>query len=283
MPPPLVVWAAAAAALLLGMRARMAPAATGSVETRTPPALRLLARVPAPGALRALVGRGGGDGLARLAGLDPGARDAVARASAGGAVAAVATALVAGALAGPLAAFAVAAALGALAVAGPALWLRSRARSRRSAIVRQLPDLLDLLVICAEAGMALEPALRLAVGRLPGALTGEVAALLRELDLGTPRRTAYRALAERVGSPELTQSVATLIQAEELGAPIADVLARQAELLRAARRQHARDRAARATPRVQLVVALVMVPGAMLLVLGALVIELAGQVGAVAG
>src|SRR5262249_56930429 len=89
---------------------------------------------------------------------------------------------------GPLAALAVAAGLGALGIAGPALWLRSRAREQRSAIVRQLPDLLDLLVICAEAGMALEPALRLAVARLPGALTAEIAALVRELDLGTPRR-----------------------------------------------------------------------------------------------
>ncbi|HJZ60727.1 MAG TPA: type II secretion system F family protein [Miltoncostaeaceae bacterium] len=283
MPPPLLVWAAAVAALLLGMRARVASAAGPAAAARPPAPLRVLARLPSPRALRARLTGGHGDRLARLAGLDPDAQDAVSRASAGGGVVAVAAAAPAGVVLGPLAALAVAAGLGALGIAGPALWLRSRARERRSAIVRQLPDLLDLLVICAEAGMALEPALRLAVARLPGALTAEIAALVRELDLGTPRRAAYRALAERVGSPELTQAVATLIQAEELGAPIAGVLARQAELLRAARRQLARDRAAQATPRVQLVVALVMVPGAMLLVLGVLVIELAGQVGAVVG
>jgi tight adherence protein C len=75
--------------------------------------------------------------------------------------------------------------------------------------------------------------------------------------------------------------VAALLQTEELGTPLASVLGEQARALRAARGQAARDRAAGAAPRIQLVVALVMVPGAMLLVLGALVMRLAEQIGAV--
>ena len=77
--------------------------------------------------------------------------------------------------------------------------------------------------------------------------------------------------------------MASLLQAEELGTPLSTALAGQAEALRAARRQRARDSAARAAPRIQLVVALVMVPGAMLLILGVMIIELAGQVGVVMG
>jgi tight adherence protein C len=131
--------------------------------------------------------------------------------------------------------------------------------------------------------MALDPALQLAVGRLPGALGDEVRTTLRELALGTPRRAAYRALADRAGAPELVQVVAALLQAEELGAPLSGAFAGQAEAVRAARRQGARDRAARAAPKIQLVVALVMVPAALILVLGVLVIELARSIGGVVG
>ncbi len=86
-----------------------------------------------------------------------------------------------------------------------------------------------------------------------------------------------------MGSDDVGRLVGALVQAEELGTPLATALAGQAEALRAVRRQLARDRAARAAPRIQLVVALVMVPGALLLVLGMMVVELASQIGAVTG
>jgi tight adherence protein C len=161
----------------------------------------------------------------------------------------------------------------------PPAWLRRRARTRRNQIVRELPDLIDLVVICTRAGMALEPALRLGIERIGGALGEEVRATLVALDLGTPRREALRELADRVGSVELTGLVGALLQAEELGTPIALVLARQAELLRAARIQLLREHAAKAAPKVQLVVAMVMVPSALLVVMGVLVIRLVGELG----
>src|SRR5262249_54846757 len=186
LPPPLLVSAAAVAALLLGMRARVASAAGPAAAARPPAPLRVLARLPSPRALRARLTGGHGDPLPRLPAPAPGAPGAPSPPPPGGGGAAAAAAAPPRGRPPPRAAApAVAAGLGALGIAGPALWLRSRARERRSAIVRQLPDLLDLLVICAEAGMALEPALRLAVARLPGALTAEIAALVRELDLGT--------------------------------------------------------------------------------------------------
>jgi tight adherence protein C len=139
------------------------------------------------------------------------------------------------------------------------------------------------MVICVESGMALDPALRLAAARLGGPLGDEIAVMLDAQALGTPRRQAYQALAERIGSDDVARLVASLLQAEELGTPLATALAGQAEALRAIRRQLVRDRAARAAPRIQLVVALVMVPGALLLVLGVMLIELAGQIGVVTG
>jgi tight adherence protein C len=173
--------------------------------------------------------------------------------------------------------------LGGVGMAVPGRWLARRRRARGRAVVRELPDLLDLLGICIEAGMALDPALRLAGERLGGTLGEETAVVLRDLSLGTQRRVAYGALVERVVAPELSRTVGALLQAEELGAPLSRALQGQAEALRAARRQEARESAARAAPKIQLVVAMVMVPAVLLLVLGVLLIELSRQVGAVVG
>ncbi len=248
-----------------------------------PGVVMLLSGIPLPSSVRAMIGgRVDADGLI-TAGLPPDATaPVIVRARAGGAVAGVAFGVASAVLLAPL-----------LLVLTP-LWMlmgrlgpdravARRARARRAAIVEALPDLLDLMVICVEAGMALDPALSLAADRLGGPLGEEVRATLSDQALGTPRRLAYRGLASRTASEDVGRLVASLLQAEELGTPLATALAGQAEALRAARRQRARDRAARAAPRIQLVVALVMVPGAMLLVLGVMVVEMAAQVGIALG
>ncbi len=168
-------------------------------------------------------------------------------------------------------------------VAVPGRWIARRERVRGRAIAHELPDLLDLLGICIESGMALDPALRLAADRLGGALGAEISCVLRDLSLGAPRRAAYAALVDHVGTPEMARTVGALLQAEELGAPLSQALHGQSEALRAVRRQDARERAARAAPKIQLVVAMVMVPAVLLLVIGVLLIELGRQVGAVVG
>lgn len=165
----------------------------------------------------------------------------------------------------------------------PAAWIAMRARRRRAAIVGDLPDMIDVVVLCTAAGMALEPALRLTSERLTGPCADEVAIALREMDLGAVRRDAYRGMADRTGIAQMRGLVGALIQAEELGSPINDALTRQAEILRSGRRQAVRDAAARTAPKVQLVVAMVMVPGALLVVVGVMVLQLVGQLGAVTG
>jgi tight adherence protein C len=276
--PPVILaaWGASAALLVAGLRRRR----TASSEDGALAILRALAAVPLPSSIARFGARSGTTGRIREAGLvgvlaeSEVARARVAAAALGVMVAAaLATLTRAGVVAVPL--------LLAAGFAAPGRWLAARARARRGAVVRELPDLLDLLAISVEAGMALDPALDLAAARLTGVMAGEVRATRRELSLGTPRREAYAALAERTGVAEVRQVVSALLQAEELGAPLSETLAGQAAGLRAVRRQNARDRAARAAPRIQLVVALVMVPAALLLVMGVLVIELAREVGAV--
>jgi tight adherence protein C len=283
---PIALWIAALACAAMALRARRpAPAgrATGTAAAAVvPAALRLAIRLPCPPALIRLLVRAGDEARIARAGLAGRlSAEEMGRARAGAAVALAAAAL-------PLAAVAPAAALlaPALGLAGamaPSRWLAARGAARRRTLVRELPDLLDLLGICVESGMSLDPALDLAAGRLEGTLGGEIEHVLRDLSLGTPRAEAYRALVERTGAPELAQTVGALLQAEELGAPLSRALEGQAESLRVARRQAARERASRAAPKIQLVVALLMVPAVLLLVLGILLIELSRQVGAVIG
>lgn len=279
---PLTLGIAALLCAAAALRVRRPEPGARGAAGAVPAPLRLAARVPCPAALAGLATRDGDEGrIARggLAGvLSP---ERLGRARAGAALAAAALTL-------PLAALAPAAVLlaPALGLAGallPSRWLAGRETARRRALVRELPDLLDLLGICVEAGMALDPALGLAAGRLGGTLGAELEEVLRDLSLGTHRADAYRALVARTGAPELAQTVAALLQAEELGAPLSRALEGQAEALRLARRQASRERAARAAPKIQLVVALVMVPAVLLLVLGVLLIELSRQVGGVVG
>jgi tight adherence protein C len=150
-------------------------------------------------------------------------------------------------------------------------------------LVEQLPDGLDLLAVSTRAGMPLDRALAVVAERLGGPLQRELSQLHRALELGTGRRSALRALAERSGAEPVEQLCATLLRADELGAPVSDSLARLARGMRHARSQRAREQAAKAAPKIQLVVALLMVPATLLLVIGLLVIELTRQVNAVIG
>lgn len=281
---PILLWAAGLVCAAVGLR--VSQAAPGPPAPRPPGGvprlLRAAAHAPCPPGVAARLSRStDGESLVRagLAGtLGP---DALVRMRTGLAgVGLVLSSFVA--LLAPTAAVMIPLATGGGFVV-PGRWIARRAAARRAALVRELPDLLDLLGICIEAGMALDPALRLAAGRLGGTLGEEVAVVLRDLSLGAPRRGAYGGLVRRAGAPEVTRTIGALVQAEELGAPLSRALQGQAESLRASRRQDARERAARAAPKIQLVVAMVMVPAVLLLVLGVLVIELSRQVGAVIG
>jgi tight adherence protein C len=281
-----MLWIAAVACAAMALRVRRpAVAGEGAAEPAAgpiPAPLRLAARLPCPAALVRVAAREGDEARIARAGLTASLTpETLARARAGAGVAAAAAVLPL-ALVAPLAGV-LAPAIGLAAAIAPSRWLAARQAARRRALVRELPDLLDLLGICVESGMALDPALELAAGRLGGTLGAEIDHVLHDLAMGTHRAEAYRSLVRRTGAPELAQTVAALLQAEELGAPLSRALEGQAEALRVTRRQAARERAARAAPKIQLVVAMLMVPAVLILVLGVLLIELSRQVGAVVG
>ncbi len=250
-------------------------------ERAMPLTFRIAGRVPVPAALVAAIGGADRPDEAAAAGL--------AGALGPGALPRARCGLACGALAVAPAALAAPALLPAVLIAAPLGWLLPgvvlgrRAGARRRRIAGQLPDVLELLGVCIAAGMSLDPALRVVAGRLDGPLTDEIGLALADMALGATRRDAYRAMARRVGLPELDQAVAALVTAEELGTPLSDALGLQAANLRAATAQAARDRAARAAPKVQLIVATMMVPAIMLLVVTVMAVELGRQIGPVLG
>jgi tight adherence protein C len=128
----------------------------------------------------------------------------------------------------------------------PYALLRRRAKSRQASITRALPDALDLLVTCVEAGMGVDAAFGLVVERTSGPLSETLALYLRQVGLGRSRREALAHIADRTGVQDLVDLASSIIQGEELGTSMGDVLRRQSEDLRDLRAQRARERAQRA-------------------------------------
>jgi tight adherence protein C len=135
---------------------------------------------------------------------------------------------------------------------------------------RELPALLDILRVTMESGGSLAAALQAVGERAEGPLAREWAAVAAEVSLGIPLARALDNLAIRLPQPEICAFVAALHRAARHGAPLADTLAAQARAARFALARRIRNDAARAGPKIQLVVALLLVPSVLLLVAAAL-------------
>jgi tight adherence protein C len=163
----------------------------------------------------------------------------------------------------------------------PDLWLARLAGERARRVRRELPALLDILRVTIDAGGSLPAALG-AVGELAdGPLASEWRSVASEVSLGVPLARALDGLVARLPQPEIRALVAALHRADRHGAPLSDTLAAQARAARFALARRIREDAARAGPKLQLVVALLLVPSVLLLVAAALASALlAGDTGA---
>lgn len=162
-------------------------------------------------------------------------------------------------------------------VAGPAgaflvpdLWLARRARRRRATMALELPDVLDLLRVAVDAGLPVVRALDEVGRRCRGVLAAELRTCAGAIGLGVPREGALLALERRCPLEAVGVLVAAIERADRHGAPLGESLAALAADARADRARAVRDRAARAAPKIQLVVALLLVPAVLLLVAAAL-------------
>lgn len=128
----------------------------------------------------------------------------------------------------------------------PDYWLITRIRARQKAILLAIPDTLDLLTISVKAGLGFDAALGKVIEKTEGPLTDEFRRALAEVRIGKPRRDALKEMVARTNVPALTNFIGAIVQAEQLGVAIANVLEVQSEQLRIERRQRAEEMAAKA-------------------------------------
>lgn len=150
----------------------------------------------------------------------------------------------------------------------PDLWLQGKVNRRQKEIRRALPDALDLLTVCVEAGLGLDAAM----ARVRDKWDNEIATIfdrvLIEMQLGKLRRDALRDMATRVGIPELSSFVAAVIQSEQLGVSMANVLRIQSDAMRVKRRQLAEEEAQKAPIKMLFPMAFLIFPSLLIVLLG---------------
>jgi tight adherence protein C len=123
----------------------------------------------------------------------------------------------------------------------PQLWLQGRINKRQTEVRKAMPDALDLLTICVEAGLGFDAAMSKVSEKWENELSIMFGRCIREMQLGKTQREALRDMADRIGLPELTSFVAAVIQSQMLGVSMAKVLRIQSDQMRMKRRQYAEE------------------------------------------
>ncbi|MDO8616507.1 MAG: type II secretion system F family protein [Dehalococcoidia bacterium] len=150
----------------------------------------------------------------------------------------------------------------------PRMWLKGKVKAKQKAVLRALPDGLDLITTCVEAGLGLDAALSRVAEKSSGPLADDITRTLRDMAMGKLRRDALAELGERNGVEELSNFINSVIQAEQLGVGIAQVLRVQSEQLRTKRRQRAEQAAHEAPIKMLFPLVLFIFPAFLLVILG---------------
>jgi tight adherence protein C len=159
----------------------------------------------------------------------------------------------------------------------PSMWLSSRIKSRQGTIERALPDAMDLMVTCVEAGLGLDAALARVADELAAAtplLASELNLTFLEIQASIPRRDAFRRLSERTGVEDLKQLSAVLTQTEMFGTSIARALRIHSDSMRVRRMQRAEEKANMVGVKMTLPLILCILPALMAVVLGPAVVSI---------
>lgn len=158
----------------------------------------------------------------------------------------------------------------------PDLWIRSRINSRQKQVRRAMPDALDLLTICVEAGLGFDAAMSKVNEKWDNELSMAFGRVIREIQLGKLRRDALRDMSDRLGLAELTSFVAAVIQSEMLGVSMAKVLRIQSDQMRIKRRQHAEEEAHKAPIKMIFPMGILIFPSLMIVLLTPAALKLRG-------
>jgi tight adherence protein C len=156
----------------------------------------------------------------------------------------------------------------------PELLLYSRGIERKEAISLELADTLDQMTIAVEAGLGFESAMARAGANGKGPLAEELVRTLQDIAVGQPRREAYLALADRTGAADLRRFIRAVVQADQYGVSIADVLRTQAQEMRLKRRQRAEEKAMQIPVKVIFPLILCILPTLFIVLLGPAVMDM---------
>lgn len=161
-----------------------------------------------------------------------------------------------------------------LGVMGPTMYLRSRVTSHQTGIKKQLPDAMDLLCVCIEAGLSFDAALLKVSQKLSGPFIDELLIVYREIQMGRTRREALQNLCEATNLDELKTFASALVQAEQLGIPINNVMKAQSEQLRVERSQQAKEKGMKASIKMLVPMLLFIFPVVFIILMGPTVMNI---------
>lgn len=165
-----------------------------------------------------------------------------------------------------------------LAYAYPMLWLRSAVKKRQASILRAMPFVLDLLTLSVEAGLDFMSAMQRSTERETlDPLSEELLRVVREIQVGTPRRQALKALSDRLDLPDMRALVNALVQADELGVSIGAILRIQSDQIRIRRFERAEKLANEAPIKLLAPLMIFIFPAVFIVLLGPVVFRLMQQ------
>lgn len=150
----------------------------------------------------------------------------------------------------------------------PTIWIGSKIKNRQNGIVKALPDALDLLMICVDAGLGFDSAMGKVYEKWDNDLAIAFGRVLREIQLGRSRREALKDMSNRMDVPDVTSFTAAIIQADSLGVSIATVLRVQSDQMRVKRRQRAQEKAQKAPVKMMLPMVFLIFPSMFIVLLG---------------
>lgn len=156
----------------------------------------------------------------------------------------------------------------------PISFIRTKADQRRKKIKKSLPDLLDLLYVTVEAGLGFDMALKKTADKIPGPLSEEINKTLYEISKGRNRQDALRGMVNRAGVEDLSYFVTSIIQTEQLGSNIANMLRVQSNTMRQKRKQRAEEAAMKVPVKMLFPLIFFIFPSLFIVVLGPAIINI---------
>ncbi len=161
----------------------------------------------------------------------------------------------------------------------PLLWIRGKISRRQDGIQKALPDALDLLVICVEAGLGFDAAMGKVYEKWDNDLAIAFGRVLKEIQLGKARRESLKDMSDRMEVPDVISFTAAIIQADQLGVSMATILRVQSDQMRVKRRQRAQEKAHQAPVKMMIPMVMLIFPSIWIVLLGPAAIILMGSQG----